>query len=594
MVEPVKRLKKFFEYDISIKVKLISSYLILIIIPLIVLGVVLYAFYLDAFIVQASEYSDQLMDQINRNIESYFETIDQLSMNVAYDDSVNDILDNLYYTSQFRSPEDEQYLNETLSHYLLSNDGVDSIHIYGTEHNFHAYKKGTINQYYSPASQEYLSRARTTYGESFIISRFDKQFNENFFSISIIRPIISLYNFSTVGTVVINVNHRVLEDLIDDIDLDSHNKILILNEKDEVLYSEDEAAIGRRLTEDLYFNKEYDKGLVNVYDQYGEKYLFISKRSSVTSHRAVVLIPYSQLTKSVNESSIFIVYLGLIIFAVSFFFSILITETITRPINELKATFHYVGKSNRGIKKKIDGTNEISELWRGFNNMVRRIEELISEIIGKEDEKRKAEIKALQMQINPHFLYNTLNSIKYLSIIQNANNIKRITNLLISLLKEIANNQTDYITIKDEINLIKKYIEIQKVIYLDKFSISIVCPEALYGKKIIKFILQPIVENSIFHGVLPNAKKGLIRIKIYQEEQLVIKIIDNGIGLNNNDDWESKSENEDRNNHIGLKNIDSRIKLFYGQEYGIVVKSKRNYGTIVTVVLPREINEEAI
>ena len=582
-----KKLKDYLEYGIRIRVKLVTSYLILIIIPLIVLGVVLYSFYFDAFVIQASEYSDQLMDQINKNIESYFETIDQMSMNIAYDDSVNDIMDNIYYTSELESPEDEQYLNDIISNYLLSNDGIDSIHIYSTEHSFHAYKKGTINKYYSPASQDYLTRAKTTYGESFIVSRFDKQFNENFFSISIVRPIISMFSFSTVGTVVVNVNHRVLQDLIDGIGLGSHNKILILNEKDEVLYSEDEAAIGRRLTDDLYFNKNYEDGLVNVYDDKGERYLFISERSSITSHRAVVLTPYSYLTKSVNESSVFILYLGLVIFAVSFFFSILITGTITRPVNELKDTFKYVGQTNRHIAKDVAGTNEISELWLGFNKMVQRIDELINEIIGKEDEKRRSEIKALQMQINPHFLYNTLNSIKYLAIIQNANNIKRITNLLISLLKEIANNQTDYTTIRDEINLIRKYIEIQKVIYMDKFSISIICPKALYDKKIIKFILQPIVENSIFHGVLPNAKKGLIRIRIYEETQLIIKIIDNGIGISKSDDWQQKTENEERNNHIGLKNIDSRIKLFYGIEYGIEVRSKEGVGTIVTVVLPR-------
>ena len=587
----MKKVRWFFEYGIRISVKLVTSYLILIIIPLIILGVVLYSFYLDAFIVQASKYSNQLMNQINKNIESYFLTIDQLSMNIAYDDTINNIIDNLYYTEKFESPEDEQYLNDMLSHYLLSNDGVDSIHIYCREDSFHAYKKGTINKYYRPTSQDYLTRAKTTYGESFIISRFDKQFNEKFFSISIIRPIISMFSFTTVGTVVINVNHRILRDLIDEIGLDSQNKILILNEKDEVLYSEDETTIGKRVTDDLYINKEYNNGLINVYDQQGEKYLFVSERSSFTYHKAVVLTPYYYLTKSVNESSVFIMYLGLVLFAIAFFLSILITGTITRPINELKDTFSLVGQQNRHIEKKIDGRNEIGELWLGFNKMVKRIDGLIEEIIDKEDEKRRAEIKALQMQINPHFLYNALSSIKYLAIIQNANNINRITDLLISLLKEIANNQTDYTTIRDEIDMIKKYIEIQKVIYLDKFKISIVCPKALYEKKIIKFILQPIVENSIFHGILPNNKKGFIRIKIYENEQLVIKVIDNGIGLAESKDWQHKSNNEDRNNHIGLKNIDSRIKLFYGPEYGINLRSKKGVGTIVTIVLPREINE---
>lgn len=588
----MKKIKEIFKYNISIKVKLICSYLILVTIPLTILGAVLYSYFLNAIIMQASEDATQLTNQINKNIESYFEEIDELSLSIAYDETINKTLDELYFNMESENPLDRSDLNDQLSLYLQIKKGVDSIHIYSEDNYFYAFKKGTINEYYIASTQDYLNKAKTTYGKSYIVSRNEKQFVENYFSISIVRPILSLYSFKIIGTLVINVNYNVLKDLIDEVEPNNNSKIIILNEHDQVLYSKDRETIGKGLTQEFYYDKTYDGDFINVYDENNEKYLFISQRSSITSHRIVVIIPYWDLSKNADESNVFIIILAIFLSVAAFLVGILITNTITKPIKELQDEFTYVGKTNYEIRQGVKGKNEISELWLGFNRMVLRIEELIREIISKEDEKRRAEINALQMQINPHFLYNTLNSIKYLSIIQNASNIKRITNLLISLLKELANNQTDYITIEDEIKIVKKYIEIQKVIYLDKFSVSIICPKALYDKKIIKFILQPIVENSIFHGLLPSEKKGQIRIKIIKEEKLKIKIIDNGVGLENKMGWENQSKSGDKNNHIGLNNINNRIKLFYGEEYGITLKSKKNIGTVVEIILPYQTGED--
>lgn len=580
----MKKIIAIFKYNISLKIKLICSYLIIVTIPLSLLGAVLYSYYLDAFIKQSSESANQLTRQINKNIESYFAQIDELSINIAYDDTVNSLLDDLHYNSKFSDSMDEQILNDLLSRYLLSKAGVDSIHLYADEHFIHAYKRGTINEHYRPMTQDYLKRIVSSYGKSYILSRNENQFVESYFTISLVRPILSLYSFKTVGVLVIDVNYGVLKDLINEVNADNC-MIFILNEKDQILYSEDSSAIGKRMTQDLYYNKRYEDGLINVYDENNQKYLFISQRSSITSHRIVIMTPYSNLAQNVNESSIFIIEIGVFLFIIAFIIGLVITNTITKPIRELQHAFNDVGKSNF-VGKKITGKNEISELWMGFNKMGARIDELIAEIIKKENQKRKAKINALQMQINPHFLYNTLNSIKYLAMIQSAQNISRITDLLIFLLKDLSNTQTDFNSIKDEIGIVMKYMEIQKAIYFDKFSVSVICPEELFEIKILKFLLQPIIENSIFHGILPSEKKGQIRIKIIQGETLQIKIIDNGIGMDAHYDFLNEGINEDEGNHIGLRNINHRIKLFYGEEYGLIVRSAKNIGTIVIINLP--------
>ena len=583
----IKRIKNAFKYKISLEVKLIASYLILIMILVFTLSIVLHSYYLNAFIKQASDDSIQLTSQINKNIESYFEEIDELSINIAYDERLNESLDDLYFNSKFSNSADEQYLNNLLSNNLFSKKGIFSINIYSTEFNFLAYKQGTVNEYYVPVTQDYLRKAKTNYGKSYIVSRNETQFFEDNFSISLVRPIISLYSFKLIATLVIDVDYNILKDLIKNSETNSSSKIYILNEKDEVLYSEESAEIGKQLTRGLFYKKEYKGNLVNLYDENNNKYLFISQRSNITNQRIVVMIPYSILTKDVDQSIEFIFRVGIFLIIVALLLGLTMANTIMRPIKELQRAFQYVGKSNYTKNEKINGNNEISKLWLGFNTMAKRIDMLIEETINKEDQKRKAEMNALQMQINPHFLYNTLNSIRYLSIIQNANNIKTITTLLISLLKELANVKTDYITLEEEISIVTEYIEIQKLIYLDKFTVSIECPKELFKIRVLKFILQPIIENSIFHGILPSNRNGQIRIKITKTDILKIRIIDNGVGLVNGS---IESKNGDKGNHIGLNNLDERIKLFYGNEFGITLRSKINVGTIVEIDLPLSVN----
>ena len=206
-----------------------------------------------------------------------------------------------------------------------------------------------------------------------------------------------------------------------------------------------------------------------------------------------------------------------------------------------------------------------------------------------EKHKRIAEIKTLQAQINPHFLSNTLNTVKWLANAQKADNIETLVSSLIKLLHVSMGKGGDYISIREEIEYIRSYIQIQEFRYFDKFEVIFNIEEDILDYKILKFILQPIIENSIIHGIGPMDQKGLISVKAYKsEEELFFSVTDNGAGI-----CDDKIEQVLKSNgssstfsRIGIYNVNERIKLNFGEQYGLNIQSVEGLYTSVEIILP--------
>ena len=202
------------------------------------------------------------------------------------------------------------------------------------------------------------------------------------------------------------------------------------------------------------------------------------------------------------------------------------------------------------------------------------------------------------MQINPHFLYNTLDSIKWVAILQKANNAAEMITYLVRLLRISLNKGREYVSIREEIEHVKCYVEIQKFRYNDKFDIEVEIDESLMQYRIPKLILQPIIENSIFHGFKQMRQGGKINIKGWsQEKDILFSIIDNGCGVEVNSvdrllDSNLQTNKGERLSGIGLNNVNERIKLIYGEKYGLKIENVDTGGTKVDVLLPR-LNEES-
>lgn len=235
-------------------------------------------------------------------------------------------------------------------------------------------------------------------------------------------------------------------------------------------------------------------------------------------------------------------------------------------------------------KNKMNETYEIRVLTNAYDDMVEKIDYYVKNLISEEEERRKAELNALQMQINPHFLYNTLSTIKYLARSEKINEVDKTIDALISILRNTIGTTEEMSTIKSEIENLKQYVYINKLRFGSSTNVTFKVSEDCDDMMIPKLIIQPFIENAFFHA-FTGRSQGEINIFINRNINfIIIEIIDNGIGMKETDINKIKSKK--LKGGIGIKNVDERIKLIYGEEYGVKIVSEKDYGTIVSIKIP--------
>ena len=318
------------------------------------------------------------------------------------------------------------------------------------------------------------------------------------------------------------------------------------------------------------------------------------ERLSVSGLILCEVLPLKNISLNPNaiRATLGLVFISSIV--IGFSLSLLFTRYLTRPIMRLINHMEVISSGDFGRNPDIESNDELGIIGRQINEMSAHVSVLMENRIRDEQEKMNLEIKILQAQINPHFLYNTLDSIKWIATMQHNAGIVKVVSALSSLLKNMAKGFNEKVTVRQELDFLDNYITIEKIRYIELFDveISIEDPE-LYDARMIKLTLQPLVENSIFSGIEPSGKPGLIKIHIFSQEQtLYISIRDNGVGLSEENIarllTDTSRVTKNYMSGIGLPNVDRRIKLVYGQEYGIKIDSELGVYTCVTVSLPLE------
>lgn len=404
----------------------------------------------------------------------------------------------------------------------------------------------------------------------------------------VITKALNSKNGNPYGIIYFTVKEKDFEKFYDYFTVEI-NDIVVLNENNIVLSSNKKENVGQVQDE---FRTDID-------------YLVSSKQlsKSYNDERKTILIqrlPYCNLTicgtvdnykalgKIYDVRSIVIICMIITLCVLTFIF--VIVKQMTRPLYLLTEKMSNARKSNFSEYIEVSGPEEVKELSSTFNYMIMDLNKYIDELVSVQKQKRKAEIHALQMQINPHYIYNTLSSIKWL-ILQGSND-KAVNSLesFIILLRNTISKNDEFITVKEEIENIKNYVYINNIRYGDKVNVEYFIVESCNNYLVPKLILQPFIENSFFHG-FPSDEGGKIQVFIKEQgENLKIEIYDNGVGIEKEKLEKVIERKEQKNEHfsgIGINNVDSRIKLLYGNDFGIKIKSKVNQGTTVTILLPQ-------
>ncbi|MEZ0536388.1 histidine kinase [Caldicellulosiruptoraceae bacterium PP1] len=322
------------------------------------------------------------------------------------------------------------------------------------------------------------------------------------------------------------------------------------------------------------------------------KYLIGNKEIEGTDWRLVMVIPYNQIHELNIKTLKQVIAIILIITPFTLIITLFAVTSNTNRIKKLIYSMNKVTKKGDfDINIKSDSNDEIGQLIEAFDFMIQKIKDLLKEqyLLGKEI--KNLELKALQAQINPHFLYNTLDLINWMAIKSGNKDISNIISLLSKFYKLSLSKGEDIVTVKNEIDHVVTYVTIQNYRFNNCIKLEVNVPENIYRVNIPKLTLQPLIENSIIHGILEkNNQSGLISIVAEEkQDEVIIYVKDNGVGIpiDRLNEIENNRVIQKEGHGYGVKNINQRLKLYFGDNYGLFYESKENVGTTVKIVIPK-------
>jgi len=407
--------------------------------------------------------------------------------------------------------------------------------------------------------------------------------------ISYIYPVYNNNNKNLIGLIIIDIDHAVIRQMFAISSIEMKEKAMVVDSEGNIIFNHPFLSSYEPIL------KQYPQILSTQNLQFkapvfGKDCIIVTQALDIADWKIVRMIEILPITQS-SRDLLHLLYTILLISATFCFIYIhFVTQSITRHIKTLINACKRIEQGERNFRVTMNTHDELGVLGDTFNIMLDQLQDYYQKEIDGQKRKAELEFQILQAQINPHFLYNTLDSIKWLAIMQNINNIAEICTSLIYLLKYNLAHPDTITTVKDEVENLYHYIQIQKFKYGDTFEFITQLDPETYNCVILRFVLQPLVENCIIHGFEDMDSGGEIKLLSYIENnQLHIKVIDNGKGmelshlnkLNNEINYSGKHFNT-----IGIPNIKERIRLQYGEEYGLYFVSEPGKGTVAEMILP--------
>lgn len=382
-----------------------------------------------------------------------------------------------------------------------------------------------------------------------------------------------------LGVLLMGVEYSVIEDYLSGLDLGADGYVFLLNDRDEPVYHKDT---------DYFSDPVKQSSLREIRmagNGYDKKHNLLTYQTPIQDTGWTMVGVVSLDTLKMLKRQLFEVVLltGGILFCAVLLLGLLFTRRLSIPMADLERGMGEIEKLAQ-ISLRKNSFYEVELLTHNYNRMIRRIRELMDKLLEKEGTLRQSELNALISQINPHFLYNTLETIIWMAEFNDSARVITLTKSLAAFFRLSLGGGQELVTAADELEHVRQYLFIQKERYEEKLSYEIFAPEELLDYTVPKIILQPIVENSIYHGIKPLDGPGKITITLSEEkERLIFTVTDNGVGFQ--PAAAPDSEEAVRLGSVGLRNVDERLKLYYGQAFGITIQSAPGEGCTVRLIL---------
>lgn len=417
----------------------------------------------------------------------------------------------------------------------------------------------------------------------------------NNYVIPLTRSIIFADNGKQVGWQLINFSPTLISDTLHKYNVDSKDYIFLLDRNMKCVYSSAPNYTGLDMR---YLSKIIDSEEIScMYSFNGRKVQAVHSESDYSGFNLIYMTDYEAIQKQNQTITKMMLVIIVITITISVILTMFLTINLTNPLSKVISRVKGISNKEYDPVLEIEGDDEIGIVGKEINKLGVNIKQLISDVQKNEKAKKDLELKVLQNQINPHFIYNVLNSIKIMAELQKSDGIYNTVTALAELLRETSKGTSDEIPLRRELFLVEKYVDIQKIRKMGLICLKCNVDEELLDYKILKFLLQPFVENAIIHGFDQKKGMGIITITAadsVDKEAIEISITDNGMGMSDETlkhimPYDDLSNHSSKYSSIGLQNVLERIKLTYGEQYGFCISSVENEYTEVIVTIPKRI-----
>lgn len=579
---------------ILIRKKIMFVYIPLIILPLFLLGFVSYRVYTDAIVKKTvSSVSDNstlittLMNSMLTNTES---AVNILTLNLnkviveKHSDNSGQVSDLHLYTQ----------ITNQLSYALLIFPDVDSaafISTSGVVYGSNLEMERNAEQVASSTMIRKLMQSRGSNNVWFPMER------RNYLVTSPEQPVLSIgkkiVNINTgemLGYVVLNMREKAFSNIYRNIGSIQDESYIIANSDGMVVSAMTESEVLHPLPEGALRDWVLGSEEQNLLQSSPSgRMLLVRADISKLDWKLISMVPYNHLIADTKTITQLIIIIGFVCLLFAVLGASMLSNLIAKPIINLSRHMKHVNEGNLDQYLEVKSRDEIGILASGFNMMMHRVDELLSNIGQEQREKREYELALIQAQIKPHFLYNTLDVIYTLSEMDRPRDVQRTTKALADFYRVVLSNGRDQITLREELNSVRDYLSIQQIRYSDVFDFKIEIEPDILGCIIPKLTVQPLVENAIYHGLKTKGSFGALTILGYLEEnRVILRIIDDGVGMSEErlHTLETAMRGQEKPVGYGISSVHERIRLYFGYEYGLHITSKLGQGTEITLDLP--------
>ena len=531
------------------------------------------------------EENSGIVGQLGESVDSYLRNAMKVSDSIYYNvikntDISNDDIKkgmNLIYVNNDNMIDDIA---------LISGKGelIESMPALRLKDNINVLEKDFFKK--SMAESEYIN-----FSMPHIRDLFDRNESSYSWVISLSRAVeVTDEGKATQALLLINLNYRYFEEIFSNVNLGNGGYVYLTNDRGDIIWHPKQNEIySGRFNEDNKYAATLKDG-ITVENLSGKNLTLNVRTIGYTGWKLVGVTPSAALGIDGIKFRFFVLFVADLFLFLLAMINAFISDKISNPIKRLDGSVREIESGNLDVEIVPSGSYEVEHLGKSIKNMLGRIKVLMSDLVAEHNAKRKSEFDTLQSQINPHFLYNTLDIIVWMIENENSDKAVNIVTALAKFFRISLSKGKNIITVKDEVEHVRNYLMIQNMRFKNRFEYSIDVDEKVLSYSSLKLMLQPLVENAIYHGMEFMDGDGEIDVKVFKEDDsLYFTITDNGLGMS--EDMVETLLSKDfvpskKGSGIGVKNVNERIKLYFGSEYGLKVESEPDEGTKITIHLP--------